>query len=108
MRVYSSPTLANVTLLRDLLEARGIDSEIRGEYRASVGPGFIPASEGWPELWVLDESRVEEAKQIVQEALESSEESLQAWTCPQCHEQVEGQFDECWNCGNERPRGSDT
>ena len=63
MRVYSSPVLANETLLRDLPEARGIDSEIRGEYRASVGPGFIPASAGWPELWVLDCASSEESGQ---------------------------------------------
>ena len=108
MRVYSSPVLANVAILRDVLEAHGIDSEIRGEYRGSVGPGFIPANEGWPELWVLDESRVEEAERIIQEAQESSEKAKAAWTCPNCHEEVEGQFDECWNCGNERPRLPDT
>ena len=108
MRVYSSPVLANVAVLKDVLETHGIGSEIRGEYRGSVGAGFIPAGESWPELWVLDESKVEEAEQVIQKALESSEGATAAWTCPKCHEEVEGQFDECWNCGKLRLQGWNT
>ena len=25
-----------------------------------------------------------------------------SWTCPGCGEEVEGNFDTCWNCGRER------
>ena len=27
---------------------------------------------------------------------------LTTWTCPNCGEEVEGNFDICWNCGAER------
>ena len=104
MRVYSSPILANVAIIRDVLTRHGIAAEIRGEDRAAIGPGQIPGAEAWPELWVLKVSQVEEAERIVSEALESSQGSTDTWTCSGCREEIEGQFSECWNCGNERPQ----
>lgn len=108
MRVYSSPVLANVALLKDVLDMHGIASEIRGEYRGTAGPGFTPPADSWPEIWILDESRIEEARQIVEEALGPSEGSTTAWTCPHCHEEIEGEFSECWNCGKPRPQDPDS
>ena len=99
-RVYSAPVLANVAVFQAALESHGISCEIRGAHLAGAAGG-IPPVETWPALWMLDESKIEEARQIVQEALEPPKESA-SWTCPQCHEDVEGQFSECWNCGSER------
>jgi rubrerythrin len=31
------------------------------------------------------------------------EEPLEPWICPSCGETIEGQFDQCWHCGEERP-----
>jgi len=89
--------------MKDLLENQGISCEIRGEDRASLGPGLTPPADNWPELWVIDESKIEQARQIIQESLESPEVPAPAWSCPGCHEQVDGQFSECWNCGLARP-----
>lgn len=30
---------------------------------------------------------------------------VEPWTCPKCREQLEGQFDKCWECGTTRPAG---
>lgn len=30
------------------------------------------------------------------------------WTCPQCAERVEVQFDSCWNCSTPRPHAADS
>ena len=30
------------------------------------------------------------------------------WRCTQCHEPLEGQFTECWNCGAARPVPAET
>jgi len=30
------------------------------------------------------------------------------WTCPQCAERVEEQFDSCWNCSTPRPHATDS
>jgi hypothetical protein len=102
MRVYSAPVLAAVMLMRDVLEMQNIASEIRGEDRA-VGPGQIPWHDAWPELWVLDEAQLAEAQRIIQDALDPSAQPEASWTCPQCTEDVEAQFQACWNCEAPRP-----
>ena len=103
-RVYSAPVLANVTIFKDALESAGIACEIR---RAHLGgaAGELPPGETWPELWILDASMVEQAREIIEGPLEPVE-VLASWTCPRCGEDVDGVFSECWNCGSERPHKS--
>ena len=91
--------------MKNVLENHGIACQIRGEYR-KVGTGFLPPTECWPELWIIDDSQFEEADKIIEEALETEdteEKKLKPWRCPGCGEEVEGQFDECWNCGTAFP-----
>jgi hypothetical protein len=98
VRVYSGPVLAMVVHLRHVLELNGIESEVRGEYRGAA-LGDIPMTEAWPELWVLDRRRAAEARRLVQDAIEVGRSEGAARECPTCHEIVESQFSECWNCG---------
>ncbi len=105
VRVYTGPVLANLAIIRDVLESYGIACETRREYLGGAA-GELPPIETWPELWVFDESRAEQARQLVQEALEPPKASTSCWTCPGCREEVESQFSECWNCGTERPPGA--
>ncbi len=102
MKVYSSPNLTMVGHLKNVLELRGIACSIRGEF-AGAAIGLLPPIVCWPELWVVDESQAEEAKQIIREALGPTEGEPAHWKCPQCEEDVEGQFDVCWKCGTNRP-----
>ena len=103
-RVYGSPILANVAILEAALTSRGIACEIRGSHLGGAS-GELPPIETWPELWLLDEATEDQARQIVEQtSLELPTGSL--WTCPECREDVEGQFSACWNCGFERPLGS--
>ena len=96
VRVYSASALANVAIVKAALESHGIACQIRGAHYNRLTQ--LPTS---PELWVFDESQADQARQIVQEALEPPKEST-SWTCPRCGEAVEGQFSECWSCGSER------
>lgn len=100
MRVHTDPILANVVLVKHVLEAQGISCEVR---RASLSSaiGEIPTTEAWPELWVSDDARVDEAKVLVAEALKPADD-LEAWVCPSCQESVDGHFAACWNCATER------
>ena len=126
--IYSNPDFLHVDALQGALKSHGIGCEIR---RSRSGP---LSDRPWPELWVIDASQTEQARRIVQAALdkarhdelgvaqalesghdegidrglEADDESPQGslswtWTCPQCREDVEVQFSECWNCGSERP-----
>ena len=104
VRVSSSPVLANIAILKAALESHGIACEIRGEHLGGAA-GELPPGETWPELWTLDDRKLEQAIQIVQEALQPPESTSWPWTCPQCREELESQFSVCWNCGSERPPG---
>ncbi len=62
--------------------------------------GGLPLNECWPEVWVNDESDFNSAEQLIKIALSPAEQN-EAWQC-RCGESIEGQFEVCWSCGNER------
>jgi hypothetical protein len=97
VRVYSSQVLALVENMKNILRIHGIESRITNHY-LSAAVGEIPPIEAWPQLWVSEED-CELAKRIVEEAEKDQPESHEPWVCPNCGEEVEGQFAECWNCG---------
>ena len=94
-RVYSAPVLANVAILEAALKSHGIACEIRGAPLGGAA-GELPPVETWPELWILDEATADQARQIIQQAALEPPKASRLWICPQCREDVEGQFSECW------------
>jgi len=97
--VYSASNISFVSIFRNILEGHGIRCWIKNEFRVA-GMGDIPPIECWPQLCV-DDADFSEAKRIVEEAL--SEKVSPPWNCVSCHEEIEGQFTECWRCGQGRP-----
>ena len=129
--IYCNPDFLRVDALQGALKSHGLACEIR---TSRSGP---LSNRPWPELWILDDSQTEQARQIVQAALDEARDDelgvsqglesdreggisrgLEAddeppqrshsWTCPQCREDVESLFSECWNCGSERPHAPGT
>jgi hypothetical protein len=97
--VYSASNISLVSIFQNILEGNGIRCWINNEFLAA-GIGEIPPIECWPKLCVIDDDFIE-AQRIVDEAL--SEKEMIGWKCNSCGEAIEGQFTECWNCGNSRP-----
>ncbi len=97
--VYSASNIALVSIFQNILEGFDIKCWIKNEF-LFAGIGEIPPIECWPQLCVEDENFLE-AKRIVDEAL--SEKQMTGWKCKSCGEDIEGQFTECWNCGQSRP-----
>ena len=93
--VYSAPNISIVSIFRNLLEEHGIKCWIKNEF-LYAGMGELPPIECWPLLCVEDDD-YDAAKGIVDEAL--TEKELPPWTCESCDEEIEGQFTECWKCG---------
>ncbi len=85
-------------LLRDLLEQEGIACVIKNE-KLSIGLGEIPFVELYPELWIVDNEVLPRARKLLEQWLAEQQPPLQDWTCPNCGEQLEGQFGACWQCG---------
>jgi len=89
--------------LKNLLELEGVHAIIRNE-NLSAALGGIPATECWVELWILDENREAEARDIIRKKVQSDESVIRwSWRCPHCGEEIEGQFTDCWNCGEPKP-----
>lgn len=99
--------------LHGLLENAGIESFLRDEVMGRIdAPALAAGAIGAVKLVVAQE-HLERAQQVVQDfgggeglrgaALEPVDvPPLPMWVCVHCGEQVEGQFDSCWNCGAAR------
>jgi Putative prokaryotic signal transducing protein len=97
-RVFRAPTLLQVAHARNLLTTAGIISELRNQYLAGA-LGDLPMLETWPQLFVADE---DERAALTALARAAAVPPGPAWTCPQCAEQLEPQFLQCWHCGAAR------
>jgi hypothetical protein len=96
--VYSAPIAATAHHAKNILESHGIDCVLKGEF-LSGAIGEIPPHEAWVELWVLDESRYDEAQKIINETLIADSGKSDPRNCPNCGAEIDGPFSQCWNCG---------
>ena len=102
-KVYASQLAPMVGHLRNVLESHGITCMVKNEYLAGAA-GELPPTECWPELWVMEDAKYDEAVAIVSAAsLENLVEPGGRWICDRCGEELEGQFTDCWRCGAGRP-----
>ncbi|MCV6613993.1 MAG: DUF2007 domain-containing protein [Cellvibrionaceae bacterium] len=92
--------LANV---RNLFEREGLATEVKNQFVGGAA-GEVPHQDVWPELWLLDESQFERAKQLLEEILAAQEREGPAWHCSACGEENGSQFELCWACSELRPQ----
>lgn len=96
-KIHTSPSLLEIAHLRNLLQAEGIDCQIRNDRLAGV-MGEIPFVECWPELWLTRPGDALRARGLIDLALRPSP-AAEPWICQTCGEHIEGQFAACWKCG---------
>jgi putative acetyltransferase len=63
-KIYTSADVLQCSLRKAILEACGIRCQIRNEGLTQLY-GQVPFTAGWPEVWVLDDGRYEEAQAIL-------------------------------------------
>ena len=97
-KLFSSVNVAEIGLLKTLLEQEGIACATRNE-QLSLTVGPVPFLENYPELWIVNDEDTDRAQELIAKWQSQEATQLEAWTCPHCNEQNEGQFGECWNCG---------
>jgi hypothetical protein len=100
-RVFTAKDPLMIGHLRNVLATFGIDCIIKNVY-LSTAAGELPVIECWPELWVIDDQRHAEAQSILKKTLAPLESVKEPWHCTACGEKIEGQFSECWKCGQGR------
>jgi len=96
-KVYTHENRMIVFNMKNVLQEAGIETVVVNEFAAG-GAGDLPTFDTWPELWIEDETRLEQARAIVKEIL--SDDINDARYCQKCGEQNEAAFRICWNCGN--------
>jgi hypothetical protein len=97
IKVFEDFDFSRVGQMQSLLESHGIRTFIRNEYGSSV-VGELPFVEVVPQLFVLEESDVDRAKELLKLDL-PLESPAPDWVCPECGVDVEGTFSRCWKCG---------
>ncbi len=101
-RLYTAQNPLTISHLKNILESGGIRCVVKNLYLAGAA-GELPPIECWPELWVADDGRYEEAREVLERTLAPVRTASKNWHCRRCGGEVEGQFSECWNCGGSRP-----
>ena len=104
-QIYLAQNPIDANLLVDLLAAEGIEAVVQGEHLYAIR-GLVPVS--YPTVWVVDDEQYEPARALAlefdrQQQAGGGQVPLAPWVCPSCGERIEGQFDQCWHCGAERP-----
>ena len=85
-------------LLKSRLEEAGIPCLLRNEQISQV----IPSAAFSAELWIVNDEDYQRAVDLCEAWRHPSSEARQAWICPKCGEELEGQFRACWKCGSNR------
>ena len=98
-RLTTAPNIALATLWADMLGAGGIAASVQ-RYFASGIAGEIPPDQALPEVWIADDTRLDEARRLL---AEMRHPPRRRWTCPGCAEHIDGPFEQCWNCGAAMP-----
>ena len=116
-RVHVARTLAEAHAVRDALEGAGFACVVHLEHppcgsgaageaseaSEDIGAGSeLPIdADALPSVWVSEYQAERAIRLVVDVQGGLSEEG--DWTCPQCDEDIEGQFTDCWQCGASRP-----
>ena len=98
-RLITAPNLALATLWADLLSHAGIATTVQRAYASSIA-GEVPPDQTLPELWVMEDDRLEAARRLLDQLRHPVHRH---WSCPGCRELVDGPFEQCWNCGTAMP-----
>lgn len=98
-RLLQAPNLPLAALWAEQLSAAGFDARVLRAYASGIA-GEIPPDQALPEVWLLDDSRWDEASAWFARWLRPVE---RRWACAACGEIVDGPFETCWNCGADAP-----
>jgi len=99
---YCTMNYAEVHVIKGLLENIGIDCLLKNEDMYSIA-GAVPHTDCFTELWVKHDGDNEKAEEIIKIFKQTNiTKNTDSWVCEKCGVNVEGQFDMCWKCGNNK------
>jgi len=98
-RLIQAPNGALAHLWAEQLRGAGFDVSVQRQFAGGIA-GQIPVDQSLPEIWIMDDDQYDRARQVLADLQDLPH---RRWHCPKCRELVEGPFDQCWNCGGNRP-----
>lgn len=101
-RAYIAADPVDAHMVRGMLEAQGIAAVVKGDIAWSARGETPPMDDTAPQVWV-DEADLAEAREAIDRRERGDVGRGRPWGCPSCGERIEAQFDQCWNCGTDRP-----
>ena len=98
-RLIQAPNAALAHLWTAQLRSAGFDVSVQREFAGGIA-GEIPIDQALPEIWIMDDDDFARARGVLRDLQNLPQ---RRWHCARCAELVEGPFDQCWNCGADRP-----
>lgn len=97
LKLYTAENPVEAHLLKGFLESNGIEAMVQGDLLFG-GRGEIPLTfDTLPTVWAVKPSEHARAQILLEEW--NTHSVLPDWDCTGCGEQVEGDFESCWQCG---------
>ncbi len=99
LKLAQAPNIAIATLWVDFLRDAGVDASMQ-RYYLGAAAGHLPPDQCLPEIWIMHAEQEERARTLLAELADAPQ---RRWQCA-CGEQVEGGFEQCWQCGRWMPQ----
>lgn len=97
--LYTSMDSSRIGFYKSVLDEAGIVCFIQNEIGAQTLNVISPIFQ--PTLCIVDDSRFEEAVELLKPHHYPEETASSDWTCPKCGEDNPAGFEVCWNCAAE-------
>lgn len=101
--VFRDIDSAKVGLIDSILKESGIPTLLKNFTGGNIIEVPIPTL--YPTIYVLNESNVVEAQELIREFFAAKPEQSEDWNCKECGESVDGFLNECWSCQYPKERG---
>tara|TARA_R110000744_G_scaffold55666_9_gene117601 strand:+ start:9478 stop:9789 length:312 start_codon:yes stop_codon:yes gene_type:complete len=98
MRIYTNNDRFMVWQVKQLLDEHKIPCFIKNEF-ASGAMGELSPLDCQPEVWLNDASWQARAETLIEQM---QEHTAIEWVCSGCGETNGGNFEVCWQCGQEK------
>jgi hypothetical protein len=104
VNVHSTVSSSEAYFVRNMLEDADVKAQVVDD-TIDTGGARLPLCRVW-----VAQSDAENARQCIQawrseHDKRSGDVKSEMWSCPNCGEQIEDQFDVCWQCQHARNTG---
>jgi hypothetical protein len=100
VKVYSVTDEGIASYLINLLSKHHIEAYIDNS-NTGYDPLISSAHSGEVNIFLNNKNNYDSALEIINQFFQENE-NKQPWKCPKCHEEIDGTFTTCWNCGYEQ------